>query len=74
MKSVLWADEVVVVDSFEDRTAELAESLGAKVAQVKFKVLANYGWPGLSIPRMTGFSALIRMRNARPKQKRRFVR
>ena len=38
VKSVLWADEVVVVDSYsEDRTAEIAESLGAKVAQVKFE-------------------------------------
>ena len=36
VKSVLWADEVVVVDSFsEDRTAEIAEKLGAKVAQAK---------------------------------------
>ena len=38
VKSVLWADEVVVVDSYsEDRTAEIAEKLGAKVAQVKFE-------------------------------------
>jgi glycosyltransferase involved in cell wall biosynthesis len=35
--SVLWADEVVVVDSFSvDRTAEIATSLGARVVQVPF--------------------------------------
>ncbi|VGO15598.1 SPBc2 prophage-derived glycosyltransferase SunS [Pontiella desulfatans] len=35
--SVLWADEVIVADSFsEDRTAEIAESLGAKVVQIEF--------------------------------------
>jgi len=38
VESVLWADEVVVVDSFsEDKTAEIAEQLGAKVVQVKFE-------------------------------------
>jgi glycosyltransferase involved in cell wall biosynthesis len=35
--SVLWADEVVVVDSFStDRTAEIATSLGARVVQLPF--------------------------------------
>ena len=35
--SVLWADEVVVVDSFStDRTAEIAAALGARVVQVPF--------------------------------------
>ena len=35
--SVLWADEVVVVDSFStDRTAEIATALGARVVQVPF--------------------------------------
>ncbi len=35
--SVLWADEVVVVDSNStDRTAELAHSLGARIVQVPF--------------------------------------
>ena len=35
--SVLWADEVVVVDSFSaDRTAQLATSLGARVVEVPF--------------------------------------
>ena len=38
VKSVLWADEVVLVDSHsEDRTAELAASLGARVVQVEFR-------------------------------------
>ena len=37
VSSVLWADEVVVVDSFSsDRTAEIASSLGARVVQVPF--------------------------------------
>src|SRR5690348_12965613 len=35
--SVLWADEVVVVDSFSvDRTGEIATSLGARVVEVPF--------------------------------------
>jgi len=38
VSSVLWADEVVVVDSFStDRTAELATALGARVVNVKFE-------------------------------------
>jgi len=37
VESVLWADEVVVVDSFStDRTAEIATSLGARVVNVAF--------------------------------------
>jgi glycosyltransferase involved in cell wall biosynthesis len=37
VSSVLWADEVVVIDSFStDRTAEIATSLGARVVQVPF--------------------------------------
>src|SRR5262249_13207914 len=37
VSSVLWADEVVVVDSFStDRTAEIARSLGARVVDVPF--------------------------------------
>jgi len=36
--SALWADEVVVIDSHsQDRTAELAESLGARVVQMDFE-------------------------------------
>src|SRR5690348_4059018 len=35
--SVLWADEVLVVDSFStDRTAEIATALGARVVNVAF--------------------------------------
>lgn len=38
VKSVLWADEIVLVDSHsEDRTAEIASGLGARVVQVEFK-------------------------------------
>lgn len=38
VKSVLWADEIILVDSHsEDRTAEIAEGLGARVVQVEFK-------------------------------------
>jgi glycosyltransferase involved in cell wall biosynthesis len=38
VSSVLWADEVVVVDSFSvDRTAQIARSLGARVVDVPFR-------------------------------------
>jgi glycosyltransferase involved in cell wall biosynthesis len=38
ISSVLWADEVVVGDSFStDRTAQIARSLGARVVDVPFK-------------------------------------
>ena len=37
IKSVTWADEVVVIDSHStDNTAKIAEQLGAKVRQVDF--------------------------------------
>ena len=37
VESVLWADEIVVVDSNStDRTAEIAQHLGARVVQVPF--------------------------------------
>jgi glycosyltransferase involved in cell wall biosynthesis len=37
VESVLWSDEIVVVDSFStDATAEIATSLGARVVQVPF--------------------------------------
>jgi glycosyltransferase involved in cell wall biosynthesis len=38
VNSVLWADEVIVADSHStDRTAEIAESLGATVVQINFE-------------------------------------
>lgn len=38
VQSVLWADEVVVIDSFStDATVSIAESLGARVVQVAFE-------------------------------------
>ena len=38
ISSVLWADEVVVVDSFStDQTAQIARALGARVVDVEFK-------------------------------------
>ncbi|MBW1840863.1 MAG: glycosyltransferase family 2 protein [Deltaproteobacteria bacterium] len=38
LDSVLWADEIVVADSFStDGTSEIAESLGARVIQIPFK-------------------------------------
>ena len=38
VSSVLWADEIIVADSHsKDGTAEIAQSLGAKVIQIDFK-------------------------------------
>src|SRR3990167_9024572 len=38
VNSVLWADEVIVVDSHsEDDTASIAQACGARVVQVDFK-------------------------------------
>lgn len=38
VSSVLWADEVVVIDSFSvDRTGQIARALGARVVEVQFK-------------------------------------
>ena len=37
-ESVLWADEIVVVDSYStDATADIATALGARVVQVPFR-------------------------------------
>ena len=43
IKSVSWADEVLVVDSNStDNTVKIAESLGARVVQVKSRALVLY--------------------------------
>jgi len=55
IKSVLWADEIIVADSSStDGTIEMAESLGATVVQIPFKtfgqirndaiVACSHGW------------------------------
>ncbi len=37
LRSVLWAQEIVVIDSFsDDRTVEIARSYGAEVVQIPF--------------------------------------
>src|SRR5581483_8856437 len=37
VSSVLWADEIIVADSGSaDRTAEIAQALGARVVQIPF--------------------------------------
>lgn len=42
IESVLWADEIIVVDSWStDGTADIAQALGAKVVQVKFDGFGN---------------------------------
>jgi glycosyltransferase involved in cell wall biosynthesis len=38
INSVLWADEIVVADSYsQDNTAVIASDLGARVVQIKFQ-------------------------------------
>jgi len=42
IESVLWADEIIVADSFStDKTAEIAESLEARVVQLTFNGFGN---------------------------------
>ncbi len=42
INSVLWADEVVVIDSHStDNTAQIAEHMGARVVQVEFNGFGN---------------------------------
>jgi glycosyltransferase involved in cell wall biosynthesis len=49
VKSVNWADEVIVIDSHStDKTAEIAERLGAKVVQVDFE-----GFGGIRVAGIT---------------------
>ena len=48
IKSVLWADEVVVIDSFStDQTVKISERLGAKVVQVKFEGFGKLRMAGI---------------------------
>jgi glycosyltransferase involved in cell wall biosynthesis len=48
IKSVLWADEVILIDSHStDKTAEIAENLGAKVVQVDFEGFGKIRMAGI---------------------------
>jgi glycosyltransferase involved in cell wall biosynthesis len=48
LNSVTWADEVVLIDSYSsDKTAEIAESLGARVVQVDFKGFGGIRMAGI---------------------------
>lgn len=48
IKSVLWADEVVLIDSNStDKTVEIAENLGAKVVQVDFEGFGKIRMAGI---------------------------
>ena len=49
LNSVTWADEVVLIDSYSsDKTAEIAESLGARVVQVDFKGFGGIRMAGIA--------------------------
>ena len=51
LKSVAWADELIVLDSFsDDRTVEIARERGARVVQHAFENWAVQRDYGLSIP------------------------
>ena len=42
IKSALWADEIIVADSFStDKTSEISKNLGAKVIQIPFNGFGN---------------------------------
>ena len=42
INSVLWADEIILIDSHsDDGTSEIAESLGAKVIHIPFNGYGN---------------------------------
>lgn len=48
LKSVNWADEIVVIDSFStDRTVEISQELGAKVVQEKFEGFGKLRMSGI---------------------------
>ena len=43
IQSVLWADEIVVADSYStDGTTEIANEMGAKVVHISF--IMNFNW------------------------------
>ena len=67
VSSVLWADEIVVVDSgSSDRTAEIARSLGARVVQIHVPRLWRSAQSGSrAVPPSSGSSASIRTSAAR---------
>ena len=49
LNSVTWADEVIVIDSHStDKTAEIAESLGARVVQVDFNGFGGIRMAGIT--------------------------
>ncbi len=49
IESVLWADEVIFIDSYStDGTTELASSLGAKIVQVPFKGFGDLRLQGVN--------------------------
>ena len=48
LKSIDWADEIVVIDSFStDRTVEISQELGAKVVQEKFEGFGKLRMSGI---------------------------
>ena len=48
IKSVLWADEVILIDSHStDKTARIAQDLGAKVVQVDFEGFGKIRMAGI---------------------------
>ena len=57
-RSVLWADEIVVVHSHStDGTAEIATALGARVVQVAFQGFGDLRNRAIEACRATGSSA-----------------
>ena len=42
INSVLWADEIVLIDSYStDGTSEIAKELGAKVVHIPFRLILS---------------------------------
>ena len=73
IKSVLWADEVVLIDSHStDKTAQIAEELGAKVVQVDFEGFGKkFEWLAFNIRLTIGFCPLMQMNDVQKKQRKR---